>query len=369
MKTKLHCYRIYGAEKSYSGTAFECPTGTPLCLHNFIDNKTTIRLHIGDITQDLKDSIVVHQTLASNNPLIPNDRPRLTGDELIEIALEQYRGKKLFKNKEWLVCIEAIVDVDIPEEELPLDGKHFWLDVNYARHTWHKTKNKLKSSIDDIMGFVIPYIGEDFIGNVVMDHYYYEPVAANTGIYTYPEMAVSAQMWMTSSINTIDVEQISNKLKHLKSQPKQLKFISTVRHWYLNTVNETDSWKLFLWSFWGLEVLAKKYLDRYYDQIKTTNVKDQKIDTGMFLFQEHVVQSLLPEKSRVPLAASFAIMSTVLSPDNSENDTKNFRSLAKLRNSLSHGEAINTDQIPAQAAQQLFHKYYKLALDDITKNA
>ena len=369
MKTKLHCYRIYGAEKSYSGTPFECPADTPLYLHDFIDNKTTVRLHIGDITDELKDSIIVNQALASNSPLIPNDRPRLKGDELIEIALQQYRGKKLFKNKEWLVCIEAIVEVDIPEDKLPLNGKHFWLDVVYARDTWQETKKKLKNSFDDIMGFVVPYIGEDFIGDVVMEHYYYDPIDTKRGIYTSPEMTVSAQVWMQSSINAIDVEQISNKLRHLKSQPKQLKFISTVRHWYLNTVNETDSWKLFLWSFWGLEVLAKKYLDRYYDQIKTTNVKDQKIDTGMFLFQEHVVQSLLPEKSRVPLAASFAIMSTVLSPDDSENDTKSFRKLAKLRNSLSHGEAINTDQIPSQSAQQLFHKYYKLALNDITKNA
>lgn len=369
MKTKLHCYRIYGAEKSYSGTPFECPADTPLCLHNFIDNKTTVRLHIGDITQELKEAIVVHQALASNNPFIPNDRPRRTGDELIEIALQQYRNKNLFKNKEWLVCIEAIVEIDIPENKLPLNGKHFWLDVNYARETWQETKNRLNSSFDDIMGFVIPYIGEDFIGSVVMEHYYYEPVDTKNGIYTFPEMTMSAQMWIQSSINAIDVEKISNKLKHLKSQPKQLKFISTVRHWYLNTVHEIDSWKLFLWSFWGLEVLAKKYLERHYDQIKTTDVKVQKIDTGIFLFQEHVVQSLLPEKNRVPLVASFAIMSTVLSPENSENDTKDFRKLAKLRNSLSHGEAINTDQIPAKAAQQLFHKYYKLALDDITNNA
>ncbi|MGL1635947.1 hypothetical protein ACSTJT_20800 [Vibrio parahaemolyticus] len=369
MKTKLHCYRIYAARKSYSGTPFERPVGSPLLLHDFIDDKTTVRLHIGDITQELKESIIVRQALASNNPLLPSDRPRLKGDELIAIALQQYRGESLFTNKEWLVCIEAIVEVDIPEDKLSNQAKHFWLDVNYARHTWHETKDSLKSKFDDIMGFIIPYIGEDFIGDVVIEHYYYEPADSKQGIYTYPEMTASAQMWMQSSINTIDMEQISNKLKHLKSQPKQLKFISTVRHWYLNTINETDAWKLFLWSFWGLEVLAKKYLDRYYDQIKTTNAKDQKIETDEFLFQEHVVQSLLPEKNRAPLAASFAIMSTVLSPKDSENDTKSFRKLAKLRNSLSHGEAINTDQIPAHEAQQLFHKYYKLAIDDITKNA
>lgn len=369
MKTKLHCYKVYGSTESYSGKEFEMPSGSPIIIDDFSQENITIKLHVGDISCELKDAVIINQALANGNPLIPTDAPRLKGDDLISLALEQNRTKNIFTNKRWVLAIEAVIEIEVPEEKLPNMGKHFWLDVNYARDTWKNYQNQLRSSFDNIMGFVIPYIGEEFVDSLITDHYYYEPIHDEHGIFTFPEYSGSCRMWSQRSIESIDVESITKILIKLKDEPKKLKFINTVRHWYLNTVNETDQWKIFLWSFWGLEVLSKKYQDRYYDKIKGDTPTEQGLISDGHSFGAHVLQSLLPEKSRVPLIASFAIMSTILNPNNSNLDTKHFKKLVKLRNSLSHGQAIDESQLPAHQIQLLFHKYYKLAIDDILKNA
>lgn len=369
MKANLHCYKIYGSSESYSGKEFEMPSETPIVIDEFLQRNITIKLHIGNISNELKDAVIINQALANDNPLIPSDTPRLKGDELISLALEQNRTKNIFTNKRWLLAIEAIVEIEVPEKKLPNMGKHFWLDVNYARETWKEYQSLLKSSFDNVMGFVIPYIGEEFVDSLIANHYYYESIHNDYGYFTFPEYSASCRMWSQQSIESIDIATINKILVKLKDQPKKLKFINTVRHWYLNTVNETDQWKVFLWSFWGLEVLSKKYQDRYYDKIKGDTPTEQGLISDGHSFEAHVLQSLLPEKNRVPLIASFAIMSTILNPNDSSSDTKHFKKLVKLRNSLSHGQAIDDSQLPAHQIQQLFHKYYKLAIDDMLKNA
>lgn len=368
MKINLHCYKIYGSTESYSGKEFEVPLGTPIVIDEFFQSNVTLKLHIGNITSELKDAVIIKQVLGDNNPLIPNDKTNLRGDELITLALEQNRDKKIFSNKKWLLAIEAIIEIDVPEEKVTNNSKHFWLDVNYARDTWKDYQLQLKSSFDNVMGFVIPYIGEKFVDSLIIDHYYYDPIHNDYGYFTFPEYSFSCQMWSCQSIESIDIANIIKILIKLKDHPKNLKFINSVRHWYLNTINETDQWKVFLWSFWGLEVLSKKYQDKYYDKIKGDAPTEQGLISDGHNFESHVLQSLFPEKNRVPLVASFAIMSTILNSNESKFDTKNFKSLVKMRNSLSHGKAIDESELPAHQIQQLFHKYYKLAIDDILKS-
>lgn len=369
LATKLHCFKIYGSEKSYSGVDFEMPEKAPITIDNFFDKNISIKIHIGNISKELRDAVIIHQALAQSIPLLPNSGPRMTGDERISQALMANKYGNIFKNKKWLIAIETIIDVDIPEDKINNKGRHFWLDVNFARDIWKDNQSKLKSSTDDVMGLVIPHIGEDFVDSLIIDHYYYDPVSSECGPYTFPEMTASASMWSQRPISSIDVQSITKHLEKLKTQPEKLKFISTVRHWYINTINESDKWKVFLWSFWGLEVLAKKYLAKNYSLLKDPAPTEQSIVSGEINFGAHVIQSLLPEKDRVSVVGAFSIMSAILNPSESDLDTSQFKTLVKQRNSLSHGQAIQEEQLLSEATRKMFHKYYKLAIDDILQNA
>lgn len=365
MKVELHCYRIYGADTSYSGKPFDKPKNSPICVPDFTCDDITLKIHIGDIDSDLKDAVIINQALNTLDHLIPESKPQLTGEERINIALRENRHKNIFKNTEWLIAIEAIIEIDVPESKLHDRGKHFWLDVNYARSTWFKYKDFLKSYFDDVLGFTMPYIGEEYIDSLKLEHYYYSPLSDELGFYTFPEHSMSAKMRYLKDTDNIDIDSIEKAIKLLIEKPKQVKFISTVRHWYVSTLHEDDPWKVFLWSFWGLEVLSRKYSDKYYNLIKGTEPTEQKLISSGHCFDSHVLQSLFPEKSRTSLTACFAIMSTVLCPDESKDDTTSFKKMMKIRNSLSHGVATQADDLPVYHIKNLFHKYFALAVEDI----
>ncbi len=124
--------------------------------------------------------------------------------------------------------------------------------------------------------------------------------------------------------------------------------------WLALALAEKDSLRKFLFAFFGLEILANKFLSRSRDLlIKSLGQNLASVPVDELLWPK-IPDENAPQRN---LVFAFAAMSTLICADTATEDTKHFRELAKLRNTLAHGDAGDLSSLPGAEAVALLAKY------------
>lgn len=368
MKILLHTYRVYTSKNGYGFTPFKKAAEYPILIHDFPQKNKTTKIYFGQLPEIIKNVITTNHILNKQtiSALAGEVSHSIKGDDLIEIAIKAQAGKNIIKDRHWVTTIEIITPIEIDDYFITHpESKHFWLDISKTYELWETNKSDSQSAIDYIISFITPEIGEDNLGDILETHFYITSENKNLGFVTDKEPLMILESYFHYDLEKLDLKKIKETLEKIRFIDKKTKgFITNVQHWCINTINEKDAWKLFLWSFWGIEVLSKKYGKDNYDELinKIQSISAAPLPVGI---NANIMETLIPEKGRTTLKADFAIMVSKLSPDTAGKDLQDFHESLKIRNNISHGEPISENQLPTVKTKMLFHKYYKLAIQDM----
>ncbi|HEY2281629.1 MAG TPA: hypothetical protein VGI00_24990 [Streptosporangiaceae bacterium] len=147
------------------------------------------------------------------------------------------------------------------------------------------------------------------------------------------------------------------------SRPQGLdSLIATPSRWLALASGETDAVRKFLFAFFGLEVLANKYISKH----RTALVDELSARIGSVPISELLWPTMPDENApNRNLVFAFTAMATLVRPDTADRDTQSFREVAKARNSLAHGDADELDNLPVGQTVRLLVDY----LLAVTRNA
>jgi hypothetical protein len=368
MNIFLHIYRIYASKSGYGFTPLELPIEYPIIFNSFPSKDNTTKIYFGEVPEDVKNVIISNKVLNKQtiDSLVGKNPPLIKGDDLIELAIKQQGKQSIIKGKHWATTVEITIPIVLEDCYVTHpESKHFWLNISKTYEIFESHKDKINSSIDYIISFITPEIGEDNLGGIIDNHFYITSEDEKLGFITDKEPLMFLESHLHYDINKLDLLKIKKIIEKSKTiDRKKQDFIRNIQHWYINTINESDPWKLFLWSFWGIEVLSKKYGKASYDEIieKVQSISKDSLYSGI---NSDILETLIPEKGRTALKADFAIMVDTLSPNTAHHDLKDFHASLKIRNSISHGEPVPESQLPFMKTKMLFHKYYKLAIQNL----
>ncbi|WP_141566523.1 hypothetical protein [Pseudonocardia sp. N23] len=141
----------------------------------------------------------------------------------------------------------------------------------------------------------------------------------------------------------------------------EYKAIGQIGMWHLAAYNESDSFRRFMWSYIGLEVLISAVATAGRGDFTTILGKSATLG-------EEVIRDLLwppntanddPNRS---IRFRFALAAALLSPNSAADDVEAFRKLNQFRNNI-HGRMVPGAEAPAIEAFRLFEQYAILATE------
>ena len=124
--------------------------------------------------------------------------------------------------------------------------------------------------------------------------------------------------------------------------------------WYAGALTMTDRWRRFQALFLTLELLAHKLGAKYRESFLSELAAGHSsgyVDAA----------SLDRILARPTLVANFAITAIALDPERSAADVATFTSLKQARDEMSHGQAVDEDELPIAQAEELAERYVSLA--------
>ena len=357
----IHFYRVYGCKYGYGKSNFECPNEYPIEVKDYPNEGKQTNIYLGKIPNEIRNVLIANFALAKNNPLLPSSTPRLKGDDIISLAINQNKSNNITPSKKWIVTLETVFTTTVDEEKINRNSKHFWMDVHISGKLNNENKNFISEKFDELIAYITPEVGEEYIDELIAEDYFITSHDKSLGFYTFPEPKISLEIHQQRPISSLNVSNIKENIKVLKNLNKgSLKFLKNVQHWYTSTLNEKDAWKVFLWSYWGIEVLSRKYASKYYQNL-SENIVNNEVVPAL------VIGNLLTVKERLNIKASFSIMVAILLSDSVSKDIETFKRVSKMRNKISHGEAVREEDLPVEETRDLFYKYYNLAIKDQLK--
>ncbi len=128
--------------------------------------------------------------------------------------------------------------------------------------------------------------------------------------------------------------------------------------WLTRALREEDTVKQFIFSFIGLEVLARKVAKARRERVSETLKAD--LDG---LPVDELLWPKVGDPDRDPwrnLVFQFAIAAVSLSRGTAADDVRAFRDLVAVRNTLAHGDIQAVSELPANAGIDLLRRYLAL---------
>lgn len=367
MLVNLHYYRIYGTEYYYGEKEFSSPKKNPIIMENYPNKGNISKIYLGDLPRDIKEVMIADDVIGKRTiSALSGNSDSEPLEQKIDKAIQSNINKNIFKSINWLITIEIIISFKIDSKYQKNNRKYLWLDVVHSDRLFSNNKNKIQEKLNSILGVITPEIGEEFFQKIIKESHFFTSQNKELSFYTFPMPQTSMSVSSSKPMSRLKTQCLIENLNILQMlENNDLKFLKNIQHWYLNTLNESDSWKVFLWSFWGLEVLSKYYSKKHYKDI-FDEVEEFKNENS---FSPIILQSLLPQRNQgnLNLKASFSIMTAILAKEDSIEDIALFQEVSKVRNKISHGDIVLESELPEYKTQQLFYKYYKLTIQKISK--
>lgn len=187
---------------------------------------------------------------------------------------------------------------------------------------------------------------------------YFEPNNDFHVPVTHARLTGSARGTVTSTgWDDFDIDALANAADAIEQPKPQDAVIGTPAWWYFQAMGETDPLKRFLFSHWGLEVLATKFSKAHRVRIADRVTAELGLPARVLLWPT-------PEGSDRPernVEFAFALMAWAVKGSEAEADIARFRALARTRNKLSHGERIRHSDLPRHEGYLLLRDYLALA--------
>ena len=186
---------------------------------------------------------------------------------------------------------------------------------------------------------------------------YFEPSNDFQVPVTHARMSGTAHATVTSAgWDDFDITDLASAADSIEEPRPQDAVIKTPSWWYFQAMQETDPLKRFLYSHWGLEVLAAKFSKAHRDLIVDRIAAEWGLPARSLLWPT-------PDGSDRPernVEFTFALMAWAVKGPDAETDIARFRTLAGIRNKLSHGERINHSDLPRHEGYLMLRDYLTL---------
>lgn len=356
IEAKIVAFNLFGSHNHYGKNSHEEPPNNPFELQNYPCQDDITKIYFGKVPDFISETLIIHETLGKSFIQMSSGRSLgITGDDLITQTLALNKGKDGFARYGWNITFTIERKINIPLEHIKDNSKYLWLDMGYIGPLSAKFQWECKKYFGELISTLTPTIGEEFLETEIFSYYLIQ--SDSRAIFTFPNMDGTCYSYSPPPMESFDGEKLQKILDSI--QKKDSQDLKSVKHWYLNVLKENDIWKIFLWSFLGLEILSNKYTKNHFhsfiEELQSNNTEH---DTS-------VVSNFLPEKNRMTMNAKFSIMASRLDKENVTSDSETFKDLAKMRNRLAHGEVIQEKDLPYYKARELFYKYYKLAVDKV----
>jgi hypothetical protein len=280
------------------------------------------------------------------------DSPR----ERFEDALREIGQDAIFEEHAWYVTLSLRKVIQIPDERLGDLGIVF---PENAFVLSDELTSYAKPFLDTAGTLVASVIDSRLLSTLVLDDrvFFVAPGQKPGGV---PVFSGSATASATRGADS--VAKLTQRLGILRafalSGPTTDAWLARVSHWHTQSLLETDPWKKFLFSMFGLEILINKLFESLREPV-LARLRLDGVPSGI---DDLPLDELAWAEDRTPLKARFALVAVDLFPSSAATELDLFRAVNKARGSLAHGGVRSADQLPISAVQQLLEKFIGGAL-------
>lgn len=271
---------------------------------------------------------------------------------------------------ELYTTIQIIREIDIPLSRDRADERMGWYDLYEGARLAGDLEVQCREHMDNIVALFVHVIGGDLIANSIYESF---PTILRDG-----KPAQWIPKWRE---DRPDERTLPEKVGVTSEMFEQLDRLSSIQsrkteaigRWYWRSRADRDPFRSFMWSFAGLEVLARTMTPLARREV----AEKLHFGVGASAASGPAVKELLwptalrdeadelrdPERN---LTFKFALAALTLLPDDANADVAKFKELQRYRNRI-HGQHVDTAQATqlAKDAQCLLDKYTPLVLDQV----
>jgi hypothetical protein len=351
MKITLKSVRIYGSKSSYGSEPHLMPEHGYIELPKYPAETETSFVVLGKLVEEFFDAEGILTAVAKS--MLGRLKGLSLDDGVRECLADQKRTEKC-PDYNWYVTLWVERNIEVDSSYL-FKSEYLWIDWSKAEKIGQEFSEYTKPFLDILATYSSTIVEPGFFAKVILDRVFF--FSSEHPPMGSPEFSLISEGSQQIPLERLDVG-ILNKLfvELCGMSPADREWILTPIHWYLESLKEKDPWKKFLWSFWALEVLSKKYIDKYHG--KFSKASDVPEETQSKLQRVGMdFEALKKEERYLPLSGKFGIMALDLSPDTAEADIKEFIDLNEKRSKLSHGGIKDSSMLPIEPILRYLKKY------------
>ncbi len=174
-------------------------------------------------------------------------------------------------------------------------------------------------------------------------------------VFTFRFIMGRARAYVSSPVSAEDVTRVKERFRQIEAEPS---LDRVVRLWH-SALEKGDNLRAFLSSWNGLEIFIGKVFNEY----EALTFDGLAGDLQRSSIQRYLrrIRDVMKDKYR--LTDRFGLVAAHLSPSESDVDFATFSKAKDDRDSLSHGQDVDEDELPVLEVQALTRKYLRLHLE------
>lgn len=364
MNVTVQVVRVYGCSDYYGSAPHTALSGSPITLPELPAKGDRMVVHLGSIPETILRAYQVTRAYIRcilEGSLARNGDPPNKVDALIRAHLAEmpWLLRKTTANWHITALVERNVDV---EESYITDNQFIWLDLETAFRLEKESLSYAADHIDRLAVGVSLSLGHAVIEDIVlMDRVFF--LSPDREPFGLPQFHVgSATLAIQHRATGLEVVELTKALQSLMPiAERRHRELGRVLRWYLDSAQQRDRWKQFLWSFLGLEMLTHRLFSEVYEAL-VADIDLASHDSAQRGSRAVALSMIVPQRTRVPLKSRFAMVALALFPAEASSDASTFASILDARNALAHGDIVDPAQLPARKTQELLRKYLAKAL-------
>jgi hypothetical protein len=355
---RLCVWRIFGSVNDYS----DRPEGRPSwhSTPTSIGEDMSATISFGDVPEIVTDSL---RALRAHANYFLND---MFGNHYAGMSIEERRGV--------LAGLEANEQVDNFNDyptfltlEVSRPVKPLLGDAD-AHFLWapggdHPTveefttfERQAREALDALTAWILPTLGTQMQVSSVLGKARACLVALGKAAIALPQMTMSGRLTLGGSgWGTLPFAALETKLGAFAVNAATLdRYLSDAGRWLSFAFGETDTLRKFVFAYCGLEVLVQQTHARVRPLLTASFHRDLPGLPIDDLLWPSMPDDAAPFRN---LVFMFASLASVVAPTTASDDTAAFKAIAKARNSLAHGGADDSNDVPANEAIELLRRY------------
>jgi hypothetical protein len=318
---------------------------------NFPAQGDTTYAYVGAVPTDVQEELSDWTAVA--NSLLD----ALTGRDAMEGGIAGVLERRdLLRFEEFNSYVTFVVDrpFSLPEPSRNSDPP-LWYDPFALENVDEELRAAASGAFDLLTAYVAPIVGAMLFAQRVFrgDRVLFKAEGEIT--LFYPRMATSANLSVGRSKNAFPDADLRGRLASISgSAGSRHAWLGRAMRWYASALTTTDRWRRFQALFFTLELLAHKLGPKYRESLLSDLAAGHSSGSVDAVSLDRIV-------AKPTLVANFAIAAVALNPKGSAADVATFVALKRVRDQMSHGQAVDEDELPIGDAEALAERYVGLA--------